>query len=270
MRDDCGMRTAEQEPHDSTGKALPDAEDAERSAVRSPQSLSRRRALKVLGVAPLAGAMGMLQQQTPPAPQQPVQPHTTPNQPARDTTQPERAGAGAKRHFFTAKEMRTLHVLADDVIPADHRSPSATAVGVPAFIDYNLAVEETSKAERTAWRGGLRWLDTESRRRFGAPYAAATTAQRHALLDDISFPNGMPQGVPQGGIAPALQPGAAFFSRARDMIAAGFFSTPQGWKDLQYQGNVFNPGWKGCPQPALDKLGVSYAVMETRVKPEGG
>jgi hypothetical protein len=32
-------------------------------------------------------------------------------------------------------------------------------------------------------------------------------------------------------------------------------------------GNVFNPDWQGCPQPALDKLKVSYDVMATRVKP---
>ena len=238
----------------------------------SPPALSRRRALKVLGVAPLAGAMGMLpqqQQQQVPVPQKPRQPHATPNQPARDTTQPERAGSLPKRHFFTAKEMRTLGVLADDVIPADERSPSATAVGVPAFIDFNLGVAETSEGERVAWRGGLRWLDTEMRRRFGVAYAAATTTQRHALLDDISFPNGVPKGVPQGGIPPELRYGAAFFARARDMIAGGFFSTPQGWKDLRYQGNVFNPGWKGCPQAALDKLGVSYDLMDTRVKPQG-
>jgi hypothetical protein len=34
-----------------------------------------------------------------------------------------------------------------------------------------------------------------------------------------------------------------------------------GWKDLRYLGNVFNPNWDGCPQAALDKLGVSYSVM---------
>ena len=41
-----------------------------------------------------------------------------------------------------------------------------------------------------------------------------------------------------------------------------------GHRDLQYQGNVFNPNWNGCPQPALDKLGVSYALMQTRVAPK--
>ena len=64
-------------------------------------------------------------------------------------------------------------------------------------------------------------------------------------------------------------PGVAFFARFRDMVASGFFSSAIGWKDLQYQGNVFNPKWDGCPQPALDKLKVSYDVMATRVAPQG-
>jgi hypothetical protein len=33
---------------------------------------------------------------------------------------------------------------------------------------------------------------------------------------------------------------------------------------VQYIGNVFHH-WDGCPQPALDKLGVSYDVMKSRV-----
>ena len=67
----------------------------------------------------------------------------------------------------------------------------------------------------------------------------------------------------------ALRPGVAFFARFRDMVASGFFSSAIGWKDLQYQGNVFNPNWQGCPKPALDKLGVSYDLMTTRVAPQG-
>ena len=31
-----------------------------------------------------------------------------------------------------------------------------------------------------------------------------------------------------------------------------------GVEDLGYKGNVFNAKWDGCPQPQLDKLGVSY------------
>jgi hypothetical protein len=79
------------------------------------------------------------------------------------------------------------------------------------------------------------------------------------VLDDIAWPE---------QVKPGFSHGTAFFSRFRDMVGAGFFSSPQGWRDLQYQGNVFNPDWRGCPDAALRKLGVSYALMDTRIKPE--
>lgn len=220
---------------------------------RSDPPLTRRRALQVLGALPIAGALGFAQQQQQGGQQQPKQTHEGPAQPARDTRQPQ--PSTPKRRFFTAREWRTVRVLADDVIPRDDRSGSATEAGVPEFMDYHLSVPETSEETRVAWRGGLRWLDTESRRRFGVAYAAARVAQRHALLDDIAFPDRAPA---------RLRQGVAFFSRVRDMAGAGFFSSAMGWKDLRYMGHTFVPEWNGCPEPALRKLGVSYDLMTPR------
>lgn len=205
------------------------------------KKLSRRAALKVLGVAPL-GAVALTQQPTPQ--QQPREGHQQPNQPTRDTKQ---VVSTPKRRFFTAKEMRTVRVLADDIIPRDAKSGSATDAGVPDFIDFNLSVEETTNDTRIAFRGGLQWINKESRKRFGTDYASATSAQRHQILDDISWPN-QPK--------PEFSHGMSFFVRFRDMVAAGFFSSPLGYKDLQYIGHTFVPVWNGCPPEALRKLGV--------------
>jgi hypothetical protein len=222
--------------------------DSEETPEPQPRELSRRTALKVLGAVPLAGALGWQQQQQgQPAPRQT---HEAPNQPATDTRRPARAPR--QNRFFTARESRTVRVLADDIIPRDARSGSATDAGVPAFLDHNLASTETSVEVRTQWRGGLRWIDTESRRRFGVAYAAATAAQRHQILDDIAYPD---------RVRPEFRHGSAFFLRCRDMVAAGFFSSAIGVKDLRYQGNTALPTWPGCPEPALRKLGVSYDLM---------
>jgi hypothetical protein len=226
--------------------------------------VTRRAALKVLGTVPLAGALGgglawaqqPAQQPQAPAQQQPRQGHEAPNQPAQGQGTP--GSSAPQQKFFTRAEHHTVAVLADDILPRDDRSPSATDAGVPAFIDYHMTVPETSDDVRTAMRGGLHWLDTECRRRFGTPYAATAPARRHQILDDVAWPE---------KARPEMSQGVAFFSRFRDMVASGFFSSPAGWADLQYQGNVFAPGWHGCPDAALKKLGVSYAVMDTRVAP---
>lgn len=215
--------------------------------------ISRRRALTILGASAVTGVSALAQA---PAQQRPRQTHEAPNQPATDTRQ---ARSTPQRKFLNAREYRTVRVLGDDVIPRDARSGSASDAGVPDFIDFHLSVEETSAETRLAWRGGLRWLDTESKRRFGVAYAAATTRQRHQVLDDIAHAD---------RATPAMRPGAAFFARFRDMCAAGFFSSAAGWKDLEYMGNTFVPVWQGCPEPALRKLGVSYALMDTRIPPK--
>ncbi len=222
--------------------------------------ISRRRALKVLGLAPVAAVLEAQQPAQPPGAQQaPKTPHATPNQPATAAAAQPPANT-ATRKFFTAREARTASVLADDIIPRDARSGSATEAGVIGYIDYHMSVPETDDATRTAMRGGLRWIDTESRRRFGVSYATAKAAQRHAILDDVSWPD---------RTRPEFRAGGAFFLRFRDLVAAGFFSSSAGWKDLEYIGNTFNPNWNGCPPEAMQKLGVSHAAMNTRI-PIGG
>ncbi|MDQ3997927.1 MAG: gluconate 2-dehydrogenase subunit 3 family protein [Gemmatimonadota bacterium] len=201
--------------------------------------------MTVLGAAPIIGVAALVEQQQ--QQQQTRQTHEAPNQPARDTKQPP--PAPPRRRFFTQRELRTVRVLADDVIPRDERSGSASDAKVAEFMDYNLSVEDTPRETRVAWRGGLRWMDTESRRRFGVPYASASATQRHQILDDVAWPD---------RVRPEMRHGAAFFLRFRDMAAAGFFSSAIGFADLQYMGNTFVPAWNGCPEAALKKLGVSY------------
>jgi gluconate 2-dehydrogenase gamma chain len=220
----------------------------------TPAPVSRRAALKVLGTVPIASALGSGLAWGQGSPQQPA--HTMPA-PAKAAATP--AASAPKRAFFTATEWRTVSVLADDIIPRDARSGSATDSGAPAFIDFHLSVPEASENDRYAVRGGLAWLNTESRKRFKRNYASLATAQRHAILDDIAFPE---------KAKPEFSHGTAFFGRFRDLVGMAFFSSAMGWRDLRYLGNVFVPDWQGCPEPAMQKLGVSFAAMDTRIPVE--
>ena len=158
--------------------------------------------------------------------------------------------------FFNRHEWRTVRMLADYVIPRDARSGSATDAKVPEFMDFLMSDKDASESSRTAMHGGLAWIDGEARHRYGKSFIDATDAQRRAILDDIAWP---------AKAKPQLSHGVTFFNRFRDLTASGFFSSAMGWKDVQYIGNTFNPNWNGCPQPALDKLGVSYDLMNSRV-----
>ncbi len=152
----------------------------------------------------------------------------------------------ATPRFFTPHEWRTVRMLADYVIPRDERSGSATDAGVPEFLDF-IVVDRADL--QTPIRGGLRWLDTYCHATFRAAFADCAAADRARTLDAIAWPE---RGRPE------MSQGVAFFTHFRDLTASGFWSSPMGVADLRYLGNTAVHEWTGCPQAALDKLGVSY------------
>jgi gluconate 2-dehydrogenase gamma chain len=151
--------------------------------------------------------------------------------------------------FFTPEEYQTVRALVDLVIPRDGRSGSATDAGVPEFMDFMMADQDTSPEARTAMRGGLAWTDAECRRRFGKRFVDCTQRERIALLDEIAWP---------ARARPEMSHGVAFFNAFRDLTASGFWSSEMGVRDLRYEGNSFVPEWSGCPDAVLRKLDIQY------------
>jgi hypothetical protein len=171
--------------------------------------------------------------------------------------------------FFTSHEWETVRALADEIIPRDERSGSATDAGVPEFLDFILMdeprlAEETPR--QTAMRGGLAWIDLECQRRFDKTFVFCAGSERHALLDEIAVPLSpafeeplLPDQIDDVPRLPALAHGRAFFASFRDLVATGFWTTKMGMEDLQYMGNRYVAEWTGCPDEQLKKLGVRYA-----------
>ncbi len=204
--------------------------------------LNRRDALKMLGATPLAGMLDW---------SAPSVERAKTFVSSLDEGVAESAAGSPK--FFTAHEWRTVRALADIIIPKDERSGSATDAKAPEFIDFMLAEKDASEASKVSMRGGLAWLDTEMRRRFSTDFLSSSDAQRREVLDDIAYPR---------KVKPEFRRGSQWFDRFRNNVGAAFFSSQMGWKDLQYMGNVFNPGWNGCPPEATKKLGVSYEEFD--------
>jgi gluconate 2-dehydrogenase gamma chain len=148
--------------------------------------------------------------------------------------------------FFTPHEWETVRVLVDIVIPRDERSGSATDAGVPEFMDFMMGDRPDGEIPM---RGGLAWMDNECFERFSKTFVQATEAERAAVLNDIAWPK---------RAKPEMSQGVAFFNMFRDLTASGFWSSKIGVTDLDYRGNTFVAEWKGCPDAALQKLGVRY------------
>jgi hypothetical protein len=198
--------------------------------------MTRRAALQVFASAPVAAAMAWTPAEA--------------DQAAR-RAQAARAGGETRRapyqpKFFTAHEYATVGVLVDLIIPRDERSGSATEAGVPEFMDFMMLDEPR---RQTAMRGGLALIDALCERRFDKRFIDCAEPERRALLDDLAFP---------AKATPETSQAVAFFTSFRDLTASGFWSSKMGVEDLRYVGNAYVREWKGCPDEALRKLGVSY------------
>src|SRR5580704_13970677 len=87
---------------------------------------------------------------------------------------------------LTEAQRRLAGILADIIIPADDRSPSASAVGVVEFIDeWVSAPYPAQQRDRGIVLGGFAWLDEESARRLGKGFSDLDSAEQHGICDDI-------------------------------------------------------------------------------------
>lgn len=150
---------------------------------------------------------------------------------------------------FTTPQRRACAALCDVMIPADEHSPGATAVGVPDFIDeWISAPYPDQRRDRATILEGLAWLDAEAQRRGRTDFAGLPAAVQAALCDDICH---------EQRAAGEFEAAARFFARFRDLVAAGFYTTPAGMRDIGYIGNMPLASFDGPPPEVLRKLGLS-------------
>jgi len=149
---------------------------------------------------------------------------------------------------LTEDELATLASLCDVIIPADDRSPSASAVGAHEFIDeWVSAPYESMRRDKVHVRGGIAWLDAESNRRNGARFRELTDDDRSAICDDICH---------GAEAAPEYQAASRFFDKVRDLTATAFYTTRAGMDDLGYVGNVPLDHWEPPPPDVLRQVGL--------------
>ena len=147
---------------------------------------------------------------------------------------------------MTKEELRAVTALCDVIIPADEKSPSASKVGVPDFIDeWVSAPYPTQQDDKKMIQEGLAWLNTESKKRFQKDFADLSDDEKTKICDDICF-------APKAKAE--FTKAAEFFARVRDLTCTGFYTTNEGMKDLQYIGNIPLLGFKGPPKEVLEKL----------------
>ena len=150
---------------------------------------------------------------------------------------------------FNEQQRATAAALCDVIIPADAKGPSASSVKVQDFIDEWISAPYTNHdRDRKIIVDGLAWIEAEAQKRFNTGFASLIARQKNAICDDVCFePNAKPE----------FRQGARFFKRFRDLTAGGYYTTPEGMKDIGFTGNVVLDRYDGPPAEVLKKLGLA-------------
>jgi hypothetical protein len=164
---------------------------------------------------------------------------------------------------FDDHQRRTAALLCGLIIPADSKSPSAADLKVHDFIDEWISSPYPDQAgDRVIILEGLVQLDQISEQRNQAKFVDLAPTHVAEICDLLAV---MPEADELGAESPVaeavdLRPARRFFKRFRELTAGGFFTTPEGMKDIGYTGNVPLPAFPKPPADLLARLGLPADV----------
>ena len=144
--------------------------------------------------------------------------------------------------IMTKDELQAAAILADFILPATATAPSASALGIPDFIDEWVSAPYPDQVkDRPILRDGLKGLIPA--------VVKGDAARRTAALAALP-----------GAADPKTN---AFFKRFRALTIGAYYTTEAGFKDIGYIGNVTrasDPGPSDAVKAALEvqlqKLGL--------------
>lgn len=157
-------------------------------------------------------------------------------------TKPQRS------NFFTTAEFNTLTKLCDLILPADEVSPAASAAGAPEYIE--LLCAHNPRLAKT-FRGGLAWLNSQSHLLAQTAFAELPAIRQTELLDRIAD---------RRQAQPADAPGVEFFDWARRLTVDAFYTTPIGYRDVDYKGG------KGMTTYQVPAAALEQALTKAKLK----
>lgn len=159
--------------------------------------------------------------------------------------------------FYTPEEMQMIVILGDIIMPGEGEYKPASQVGVPEFIEF---ITKDLPSHKIPMRGGLRWLQNESYRRYEKKFTEIDEDKQLEIVEDIAY---------MDAAKPEFTQGAVFFNRIRNLVTTGYFTSKDGIEYLGYMGNRPNV-WDGVPDDVLKKHGLQYdeKMLSQSIKPE--
>jgi hypothetical protein len=152
----------------------------------------------------------------------------------RELVQNVAKAADWKPVFFNAHQIKTLMVLTNLIIPRTD-TPGANDANVHRYLDLFMSVGNV--ADQKQFMDGLVWLDQYAKRTYKLEFVKCSEEQQTVVLNRMA-------GLDKTPIEDA---GHSFFNQVKNLTSIIYFSTPEGYKELNKFGPP--PSTVGCEHP---------------------
>ena len=145
-----------------------------------------------------------------------------------------------KAVFLNDPQNETLIALSDVIIPSTD-TPGAKAALVNRYLDLLLSVQPVEF--QTQFVDALAFIDTESQKQFAKNFRDLAIGDQIWLLTAWAYPSDSDRWIDAEGKA---DPGQQHFERLKALIAAAFYGSEIGLKELGWDGEFTHGPYEGC------------------------
>jgi hypothetical protein len=152
--------------------------------------------------------------------------------------------ANWKPAFLDSHQNETLIALSEVIIPATD-TPGAKEALVNRFLDLLLSVQPEEFQKQFV--DALAFIDSQSKTQFGAEFKALSAEDQVSLLTPWAYPLQKSSWMEQDD-GPDLP--HQHFDRLKALIAAAYYGSEIGQKELGWDGSMTHGPYEGCTHPA--------------------
>jgi hypothetical protein len=148
-----------------------------------------------------------------------------------------------KLSFLNSQQNETLIALSDVIIPATD-TPGAKAALVNRYIDLLLSVQPAEF--QTQFVNALAFIDEQSRKQFAKDFRSLAVDDQTWLLTPWAYAQ-RPSHWMEGN--EKRDPGPEHFGRLKALIAAAYYGSETGQKELGWDEEFTHGPYEGCTHP---------------------
>ena len=154
----------------------------------------------------------------------------------------ELASPDWKPLFLDSHQNETLIAISDLIIPSTD-TPGAKAALVNRFLDLLMSAEKTETQQE--FLTSLAFIDGACRQRYQAVFIYLSRDQQNDFLTLLAYPHSHAT----WGEKAADFPGYDHFQRLKQWIVGAYYSSPEGLKEMGWDGTFPHGHFGGCDHP---------------------